>query len=229
MQLLKLPYVKLPAEFVTLLKSNISVSNSAAPVFDILKTNKSIYLLLQGALKEFDDGRGVEKILLALGWENFRERLASMYIFREIHGQYPAKTSMELVEDIKMLETLYSSHGVHTYSRLFLLGFYLRIADIQVKKKNESDLTDFRVPFEMGPFLRLSQGRTERTDWLILTLWHLMLGLGEKNLLGALSAGKKFEEIYNMLSLRDRHKMNENFLAYGASINEDDIFLYGKV
>ena len=229
MQILKLPYVKLPAEFVTLLKSNISISNSAAPVFDILKTNKSIYLILQNAFKEFDDGRGIEKILLALGWENFRERMASMYMFRELHGQYPASTNMELVDDIRKLEAQFSSHTVHTFSRLFLLGFYLKMADIQESKKENPGTLELKIPFEIASLLKLSQGRTERTDWLILSLWHFTSALGDKAVMGALVDGKKFDDIYRMLTPRAREKMSDNLLAYGASINEEDIFLYEKI
>src|SRR6478736_2306316 len=104
MQKLILPHVILPAEFINLLKTNLPVSTSSAPIFDQIRPNGALYIVLEKAFKEFDDGRGLEKTMVALGWSNFRERMASLYVYKAIHGEFPMMTSMELVEDIKYLE-----------------------------------------------------------------------------------------------------------------------------
>lgn len=229
MQKLNLPYVTLPAEFLTLLKSNLSVTTSPAPIFDIIRPNRALYHTLEKAFKEFDDGRGLEKTMMALGWANFRDRVASLYIYKTVYGDYPVHTNMELVEDIKTLEQKYVDHGVHSFSRLFLLGFYLRLANIQVQRRENNQFLEMRVPDEVGAILRLSQGRSEKIDWLILIIMHLSEALGEKMLMNALLSGKKFEELYELMSSEARMKMSNNLLAYGASIRESDVFLYDKI
>lgn len=229
MQKLHLPHVILPSEFVTLLKSNLSVTTSPAPIFDVIRPNQAIYLTLEKAFKEFDDGRGLEKTMIALGWSNFRDRMASIYIYKAIHGQYPKSTSMDLVDDIKQLETRFTNHSVTSFSRVFLLGFYLRLANLQIQKRENNKFIEIRIPEEIGAFLRLSQGRSEKTDWLILIILHLLNGLGDKLLMNALMQGKKFDELYEMLSPENKKNMLENLLAYGASIQEQDIFLYDKI
>jgi hypothetical protein len=229
MQKFQLPHIILPAEFITLLKSNLSITTSPAPIFDVIRPNGALYLVLEKAFQEFDDGRGLEKTMMALGWSNFRDRVASLYIYKSIHGIYPGKTSMDLVEDIKDLENRFTNHSVHSFSRLFLLGFYLRLANLQIQKRENNQFLEIKVPEEIGTFLRLSQGRSERTDWLILIVMHLLHALGDKLVMNALVSGKKFEDLYPLMSSEHRQLMLENLLAYGASIQEQDVFLYGKV
>jgi hypothetical protein len=224
-----LPFVNLPQEFLQLLKSNLSVTSSPAPVFDIIRPNKALYAILERAFKEFDDGRGVEKVMLALGWQNFRERMASVYVYKTIYGDYPGHTNMELVEEVKTFEARFQDHSVHGYSRLFLLGFYLKLANIEIQRREDNQFMEIKIPEDVQAFLKLSQVRSEKIDWLILILTHLNLGLGEKLLMNALISGKKFTELYEMMSREAQELMNQNLLAYGASIQESDIFLYEKI
>ena len=58
---------------------------------------------------------------------------------------------------------------------------------------------------------------------------HLLNGLGDKLLMNALMQGKKFEELYELMSPENKRIMLENLLAYGASIQEHDVFLYDKI
>ncbi len=229
MQKLLLPHVILPSEFVTLLKSNLAITTSPAPIFDVLRPNQALYLTLEKAFKEFDDGRGLEKTMIALGWSNFRDRMASVYIYKAIHGYYPKLTSMDLVEDIKQLEGRFINHTVNSFSRVFLLGFYLRMSNIQIQRRENNKFLELKIPEEIGAFLRLSQGRSEKTDWLILITLHLLNGLGDKLLMNALMQGKKFDDLYDLLSSENKKIMLENLLAYGASIQESDVFLYDKI
>lgn len=229
MQKLHLPYVTLPTEFITLLKTNLSVTTSPAPIFDVIRPNHALYMVLERAFKEFDDGRGLEKTMMALGWSNFRDRVASVYVAKSIYGDYPAATSMELVEDILALEHKYIDHGVHSFSRLFLLGFYLKLANIQTQRRENNQFLEVRIPDDIAPILRLSQGRSEKIDWLLLIITHLVNSLGSKMLTNALLSGKKFEDLYELMSVDARQMMSNNLLAYGASIREPDMFLYEKI
>jgi hypothetical protein len=229
MQMLNLPHVILPAEFVTLLKTNLSVSTSSLPIFELLRPNQAIYQAMERAFKEFDDGRGLEKTMVALGWSNFRERMASLYVYKSIHGKFPISTSMELVEDIKELENRFSGHGVTSLSRTFLLGFYLKLANIQIQHRENNKFKEIKVPEEIDSLLKLVQGRSEKIDWLILILMHLLHGLGDKMLINSLVSGKKIDDLYQLLTPELRKNMMDNLLAYGASIREQDLFIYDKV
>lgn len=229
MKKLHLPYVKLPKEYTVLLKSNLSTVTSPAQVFDSLRPNQALYRVLEVAFKEFDDGRGVEKLVTGLGWPNFRERMASLYVYKAIYGDYPSKTNMDLVEDIRRLEGAFNDHGVHGYSRLFLLGFYIRLANIQTQTGTQNHFAEVTVPDHVKTLLRLSQGRSEKIDWLILVLMHLAESIGVEHLSRLISTGSKFDDLYTLMPPESRESMHRNLLAYGASVGEPDFFLYEKV
>lgn len=226
---LHFPFVNLPQEFVTLLKSNLSVTSSPAPILEVIRSNRALVSILETAFQEFDTGRGLEKIIMALGWSNFRERMASVYIYKSLYGDYPSKTDMELVEEIKSLESRFTGHSVNSFSRLFLLGFYLKLANLEIQHREDNKFLEMKIPVEIGPMLKLSQGRSARIDWLVLILLHLNADLGEKMLMHYLVAGKKFEELYVLMSKEAQEIMSQNLLAYGASIQEPEVFLYEKV
>jgi hypothetical protein len=229
MNKLVFPHVILPSEFVQLLKANITASTPVIEILDVLRKNRALFRVLEQAFKNLDDGRGFEKTCTALGWANFRDRLASVYIFRSLHGQFPISTSMELVEEIKQLEGRFFGHGVQGPSRAFLLGFYLRLATIHIQKRENNKFLEITIPEDLLPLLRLSQGRSEKIDWLILILLHLYNSLGAEMTTMALKAGRTFDEMYPLMTPQARKSMMDNFLVYAASTRESDIFIYDKV
>ncbi len=230
MKELRLIYVKLPQEFVTLLKSNLSGQVEPSAVFNILRPNKALYSMLEKSFKHLDDGRGLEKTMLAQGWNNFRNRVASLYVSKAIYGHYPLKTDMSLVEDLIQFEQEFQGHGVQSNSRIFLLGFYLKLAQLNLQQVEGNRFFEIEISkSSVLKALKLTQGRSQRLDLLILTLSHLVQGLGEKTLTNAVVQGKSFSDIYDSMADRDRKLMHDNLLAYGSSIAEDDIFLYEKV
>lgn len=229
MRYLKLPFVGLPKEFVTLLKLPLSPSSQVAPILEVIGKNKALIQVIETAFNEFDDGRGIEKIISVLGWPSFRDRLASVFIYKTVYGEYPKTTNPELVEEIKVFENIYSEHTTHNNSRIFLLGFYLKLANLKIQKSLDNQFLEINLPDGLKILLQTSQGRSEKIDWLLLTLLHFYHAFGDKTLLNSLIGQKKFDELYSLLSTEDRELMLENLLAYGASIDEQDIFLYGKV
>jgi len=92
MQKFNLPHVILPLELCSLLKTNLAVSNSSSIIHDSINSNEALYHILEKIFKEFDDGRGFEKTVMGLGWPNFRDRIASIYLYRLINRKFPQKT-----------------------------------------------------------------------------------------------------------------------------------------
>lgn len=229
MKKIAFPFVVLPREFVSLLKANLSITPSPDTVFAHIKANKALYHIIDTAFKEFDDGRGPEKSLLALGWPNFRERVSSLYVYKLIYGDFPTSTNTQLVEDVKKFESRFRDHSVNSYSRAYLLGFYLKLANMELQYRDDRQFIEIRIADSIDSLLKLSMGRSEKIDWLILILYHLHLALGEKVLTDCLNKGQKFEDIYPLMPKEALEMMAENLLAYGASIDEPDFFLYDKI
>ena len=229
MNRLQFPFLNLPQEFVTLLKSNLSLNNSPEQILDLVSPNHALKSILVTAFGEFNSDRGIEKVIQALGWSNFRDRMASIYIYKSKYGNYPYKTDMGLVEDIKSLENRFTDHSVNSFSRLFLLGFYLKLANLDIQRRENNHFLEISIPSEIGSLLRQSQGRSERIDWLILILYQLNSSLGEEMVMNSLISGKNFEYIYALMPQDAQEVMIQNLLAYGASIQEPDVFFYEKI
>ncbi len=227
--LFQLPHILMPNELVTLLRTSLAVTNSPGPVFEHIRPNRGLMMLLERAFKEFDDGRGVEKVMIALGWSHFRDRFASLYIFKLIYGHFPQRTDMGLVEDIKNIETLYGDFAIQSYSRLFLLGLYLSMANIEVRHKEGQLNVPLQLPIEILEVMRLSQGRSERIDWLILMVWHFITYMGKAQLMSRLSSGATFSELYKEITSEQQLHLTQNLLTYGASVQEDEVFFYERV
>lgn len=225
-----LPYVNLPEEFITLLKSNLATVTTPSPVFDLIRKNRGLYQMLETTFHDLDDGRGIEKTMVALTWHNFRNRMASLYISKAIYGKFPAKTDLSLVEDLISFENNFTGSGVHSNSRIFMLAFYIKLAQLKIQKNTEPPFVDLNIPHKsLTQILKQSQGRSEKTDWLILVTLHFLQGMGETGLSQAIIAGRSFDDIYDMLTPGFRRRMHDNLLTYGSSVGEPDIFVYEKI
>lgn len=217
----------MPQEFVILLKTNLGGTPKPADVFKILKSNPALMMVMERAFAEFDDGRGIEKVMSALGWLSFKDRLSSLYISKSLFGKYSQKTDLEIIEEIKAFERHYQQFEVSSYSRLFLLGFYIRLANIRNYTLKAGEV--IRIPAAVSNILSVQEGRAERIDWLILIITHLLMSLDESLIINHLGQQKKIDQLYELMSATDRQLMFDNLLSYGASIGEQDFVLYAKI
>ncbi len=219
----------LPTEFCKLLKDAHSGSlGHGSPVAETLRGSKSLSLILSRAFKEFDEHKlGLEKVLHSLGWSPFKERWASVYLFKILHGSYPEKTDLQLVQNIKLFEQHFLPIAHSSSNRLFLLGFYLEVLNLY--RRNTRDLEPLIVPHTLFDFLHQAKVKTAEPDWLILLGWHFSSFLGEETLNQSLSEKKSFSTLYFMLTESQRFLMLSNLMAYGASIQESDPFLFNRV
>lgn len=229
MQKIVLPHIVLPLEFTTLLKSNLSNSNAQTFISDTFKSNPSLEKYLENCFEEYGSSKGLTKSLSTLGWHNFRDKLAGIYVYKTLKGSFPAKIMNDFVNDIKEFESRFSDHSIQGVSRCFLLGFYLKIANLENKKKVTGISPEFKIPEEVGAFLRLSQVKSEKIDYLILILLHLLLALGDRVLLNALMSGKRIEDLLPQMPSDTKKMMFNNLLSYSASIDDPDFLLYGKI
>lgn len=224
-----LPFIDLPRPFVEMLSNTYTGKDAIPSVVAIIRANPALDLAVGRGFQEFNDGRGLEKIISALGWPNFRERIASLFIHKIINGKYPDKTQMSLVEDLKNFESHYFEHSVHSNSRIFLLAFYLRMGELsQIRDQNRNELILEAFP-DLMPLLNLSQARSEKLDWMLLILAHYIEFLGRSKISKLLASHTTFKELFKELSFDHQILFHSNMLAYGMSIGDDDIFLYEKV
>ncbi len=225
--MLNLPALVLPTEFVGLLKNPTAAGGGAVP--QMLRGAPGLTMVMERAFKEFDEHHmGLEKVSTVLGWAHFRDRMASVYLFKALHGSFPDKTDMELVEDIRIFENRFSDKSLAGNSRLFLLGLYLRFLNTYLSMREEGGL-EIKVPQGVDRVMTIKQVRTDKPDWLVLLVWHLDLFLGTDELVRLIQINTRWESFYELLTDAQRFQLVSNLLSYGASIQEEDPFLFERI
>lgn len=225
--MVNLPALVMPAEFVALLKNPSAANGGAVP--QMLRGAPGLNLVMERAFKEFDEHRmGLEKVSTALGWAHFRDRMASVYLFKALHGSFPDKTDMDLVEGIRLFETRFVDKSLTGSSRLFLLGLYLSFFNTYLSMRDDGG-AEVKVPASVDRVLAMKQVRTDRPDWLVLICWHYDTFFGTDELLRLIQANTRWESLYERLTDAQRFTLVSNLLSYGASIQEEDPFLYERI
>ena len=154
--------------------------------------------------------------------------MASVYLFKALHGSFPDKTDMDLVEGIRSFETRFVEKSFTGSSRLFLLGFYLSFFNTHISMPDDGGSL-VKIPASVDRVLALKQVRTDRPDWLVLLCWHYDTFFGTDELIRLIQANTRWESLYERLTDAQRFTLVSNLLSYGASIQEEDPFLYERI
>jgi len=222
-----LPKVVMPVDFLTLLKGNrISVASDMNQLLAHIRSNPSFNALLRESFQEFDESKRLDIIIKNLGWENFRDRVASLYLYHNENKFFPPTTDLELVEDISDFEKRIEKHSVQNFSRGFLLMFYFKMGKLITTRRVDGESKFYLIPEDVFELLKYSKVKTVKIDWLILTLWHFVEYLGRNKVQKHLEdeTCDVYRTLFNALKHDEKYTMIENLLAYGQSIDEPELF-----
>lgn len=220
------PFTSLPEHFTRLLASNIQNSNQGNNNLEIYITkNKDLNALVRKIFLDIDPDGFLGKIISIAGWGGIRNRLAAVFIEHAMTGKFPETANLSLVTDIINIENKLRHFSESGYSRAFLLGFYAKMTFISIKKNCDDLKNPLIIKEKHLQFMKWSKTKSIRIDWLMLQLIHLDHFLGTERMLSLLSSGSTYESLVALLSDEEQKKMLENFMTYGASVNDQDIFL----
>lgn len=217
--------VNLPYQFTSLLRGNMQVGgNSLDNIRVFINSQRSMVVLINLIFQDLGKKLEIGSIIKAVGWTGFRDRITNAYVDYALTGEFPSKPNIHNISSIIDLEEDVKPYTVAGFSRGYLLGFYLRMAQIQMEQtgKDFSIVTD-----ELIKILKLSKIKIVKVDWLLLSLYHLEGYLGRDLLLSEIDKGVRFEKLYEKLTEDQMSVMMGNLLSYGYSIGDHEIF-YSK-
>jgi hypothetical protein len=222
-----LPYVSLPEHFTKLLVSNIQNSTANNTNLEMyISENGELNALVKKIFRDIDADGFLGKILSISGWNGIRNRLAAVYIEYAMTGKFPETANLSLVTDIINIENKLRHFTPAGFSRAFLLGFYAKMSLVQIKKMDEAKLfTPLIIRDEHIEFMKWSKGKSTRIDWLMLELIQYDHFLGTDRMNTLLQNGSRYDSLFSLLSATEQRTAIENYLTYGASINDTEIFL----
>jgi hypothetical protein len=220
------PFVNLPDHYTQLLRVNMQSSGkNFSELQYYIAEHKGLYLMFRKIFEDIDSSGNVNKVLKSLGWHGVRDRFACLYIEKLINGQFPKNVQTGNCFGLLGLEDRLKPFCIGGYSRAFLLGFYFKMASIELSIAGDSSGSELIKIDEVFEVLALSTSRTIKIDWVVILIQHLILFLGKDEVVELVRAGGKYQDIYELLTQDQKQIYINNLLAYGASINEKDIFI----
>lgn len=225
--MIEYPFVVLPDDFTHLLKANMQ---STSKGFGGLKTyvleRPDLSRLVQKGFVDIDPQGRVERIIKAVGWFGMRDRLANIYLTKLFTGKFPEEPPQQFLTETLEFEEKLKTQTVDGYSRSFLLAFYLRYALVELKNtKAAKDFESMIFTSDLTSLMKLARSRVVKIDWLLIVLNHFISFLGKEVCERELEKSSQFDKLWMALSTEQKELMTSNLLAYGAAIQDSEIFV----
>lgn len=226
--MIELRYVSLPGSFCRLLKANLQeYGNQVDLIKKFFIQDEALRAVLVLSHSDFKERYDLSQLIKSRGFINIRNRLGEAYYAYAFHGKY---LQGQEIEDIFLpyeVEKSFKESIVTGYNRTYLLGFYLQLLKVEMKKEklDTSQLDHFLIDRFYQNALRFLKSRVVKIDWVIILLYYLRSFLKEDYILQHLKNGGDFNHLLCEMSSANRETLLNNFLSYGASIDDDDFFL----
>ncbi len=196
-------------------------------IYDLLEEDRFMFTFVKTIFEDDLDKGGILGLLTSMGWKGFRDRLTEAYLYYARFGRYPHFIELDEVYDVLDFENRFNFLLTENNSRVFLLGFYLKLGQIELEKAS-SEMNDIlSIPVEVDEILIEGKSHLPKPDWLILLIWGLFESLGKNAVVEHLK--KDDIAITNILSQEHYKSLTESFLTYGHAINDDELFVMKKV
>lgn len=224
--MINFPYISLPEYYTRLLVSNIQNSTQVNNNLEMyINDNKELNALVKKIFRDIDPDGFLGKILSISGWTGIRNRLAAVFLEHAMTGKFPETANLSLVTDLINVENKLRHFTPLGFNRAFLLAFYAKMTLIHIKMISDSrELTPLIIKDEHIEFMKLSKAKSVRIDWLMLQLIQFEHFLGRERLEDLLKNETRYAALFSLLSREEQTQMMNNFMTYGASIFDNEVF-----
>ncbi len=227
--MINFPFLKLPMGFVELLKDDFREGNSQDKRIEkFLRQNSAIRVLVEQGSRESNENHSMNSMIKSYGWKLIRDKMAILYLNKFEFGNYEVRHEDNyFLKDILSMEEAFYDYGTSGNSRLFLLGFYLRMAEFDLARRmGKTDINLVKETLGTLEYLKLRTSKSLRIDWLILSTLHLLGFFGNEGFHKALiEANFEYQKIYEKIDETYKKSMLNNFINYGSSIDDEYVLL----
>lgn len=226
--MIEYPFVVLPDDLTHLLKVNMqSTSKGFGGIKSYVIERPGMTRLVQDGFADIDPQGRVEHIIKAVGWFGMRDRLANIYLTKLFTGNFPEKAPENYIDDILVFEDKFKAHTVDGFSRAFLLAFYLKYSLVELDSASLMDKSceDLVATSDLVALTKLARSRVIKIDWLLLVLNHFVTFLSVERCTDELKKKGRFDSLWESLDEDQKELMTSNLMAYGASIQDSELFV----
>jgi hypothetical protein len=230
--LAEFPLVQIPDSLGQLCALNLKNSRkSYSDIYEIIEADPFLNLLVKDVFAPFIKKGGILGMLTALGWEGVRNRLAEAYIYFCRHKKFPSLIELDEVNDVLDIEKRFDFLYSELNSRVFMLGMYLKLCQVNFEDDPEFQDHDFiTIPSEVDEILILGKSKSLNPDWLIIIVWSFYQLFGQEKTAELLLLSKgNMDLIFEKITTEDYEKVIESLLKYGHAVNDTQFFVSRKV
>lgn len=221
------PYMNLPDYYTYLLVQNMqSTGGHYKNIRTYVGENTGFLEIIRRFFSDVDPYGNVDRVIKSLGWHGLRDRLACIYLGYIQNGKYSINFDKNLIRDVQLFEDHFKKYSVQGYSRVFLLGFFLKMYEISNANNNRfvsvESLIDDKV---MKKAFELAKAKVIKFDWFTITLLNFKSVLGDDLFLESIERKMTYKQMYEKLTHSEKKSYMRNILSYGASISEPSPFI----
>lgn len=181
--------------------------------------------------KKYIRNNSIDSFINTIGWKGFRDRLAATYLFHFEYGYFPDEEVDNGIDEILKFESQLSSMFPDGSNRIFVLAIFFKLCEITAKKDHNQNWNSF---LNLSDFIvtQINKGEQKITkpDWLVFTMLHFEKYIDKNKFEEIITSGKgSFYLFLKELNEEQKDNLMTNLLRYGASINEEEMFLFEKV
>ena len=227
--MIEFPSIQIP-EVISKLCS-LSIKNNRqghSEIFDLIENDDFLKVLTSKIFGKYGHDQGILGVITTLGLHGVRNRIVEAYIYYVKYKHFPNEIELDEVYDILDFEQRYDFLFSEFNSRIFLLGFFLKMCDLQYNL--ELDSSFLSIPFEVDEILVVGKSKNNYADWLILFVWGFFKIFDKQKALHILTESKgDLSVILSKISQADYEQCIMMILKYGQAINDDSFFVEQRV
>ena len=225
--MINFPHISLPDYYTRLLVSNIQNTIQTNNHLEIyIHEHKEMNALVKKIFRDIDPDGFLGKILSISGWLGIRNRLAAVYLEYAMTNKFPESANLNYVTDIINVENKLRHFTPAGNNRAFLLAFYAKMSLIYIKQRSSTNhVSPLIIKDEHIDLMKYSKTKSVRIDWLMFQLIQFDHFLGSERVNALLKSETRYEAMFSLLSGDEQEQMMKNFLTYGASIGDTEIFM----
>ncbi len=198
-----------------------------AEIIDIVESDSFLKVYMKDLFKDFLKKGGRLGMLTALGAHGFRNRLAESILVHANEGHYPQEVKSDYIQDLIDLEERFDFLFYEGNSRIFLMGIFFKLSDINSDHEMRSLIN---LPIFIDELLKDPKGKSDCPDWLVVSLLVLLDLKGEDFLsLNMAKHNGDIKEVLNLLSEAETDQFLSNLLKYAQSTHSAEFFHTSKV
>lgn len=227
----KLTFTRVPDSVYWLCNSNFQQSKkSYASIVDTFQKDPALKQLLRKALPTGAGLPSMEAQLSGYGVKGFRDRLSEIYLSHLELGHFPDTVELDRVIDVQDFELRFERFSTLSDYRVFMLGLYLKMRDIESLSLFSQHTDYISIPLEVDEILAANEAKLHRLDWMIIILTSLLKFRDSRSLIELIQKGPE-SVVSSLLEMDGKSKMIffNDMSAYGSAIGEKEFFLYQRV